>query len=46
MSFIISQVFGTVAACIIVSSFQFKDVRRLLIMQTVSSVLFALQFIT
>lgn len=45
MSFIISQVFGTVAACIIVSSFQFKDVRRLLVMQTVSSVLFALQFV-
>ena len=45
MSFIISQVFGTVAACIIVSSFQFKDVRKLLVMQTLSSVLFALQFV-
>ena len=45
MSFIISQIFGAVAACIIVSSFQFKDVRKLLIMQTLSSVLFALQFL-
>ncbi len=44
MSFLISQIFGTVAAFIIVASFQFKDVRKLLVMQTVSSVLFALQF--
>ena len=45
MAFIISQLFGAVAACIIVASFQFKDVRKLLVMQTVSSVLFALQFL-
>lgn len=45
MSFLISQIFGAVAACIIVASFQFKDVRRLLVMQTLSSVLFALQFV-
>ncbi len=45
MSFLISQIFGTVAACIIVASFQFKDVRKLLVMQTLSSVLFALQFV-
>ena len=45
MSFVISQIFGAVAACIIVASFQFKDVRRLLVMQIVSSVLFAMQFL-
>lgn len=45
MTFVLSQIFGTVAACIIIASFQFKDVRKLLIMQTVSSVLFALQFL-
>ncbi len=45
MAFILSQIFGTVAACIIIASFQFKDVRKLLVMQIVSSVLFAMQFL-
>lgn len=45
MAFILSQIFGTVAACIIIASFQFKDVRKLLAMQIVSSVLFGLQFL-
>lgn len=43
--FIWSQVFGTLAACVIILSFQFKSVRGLLLMQILSSVLFGAQFL-
>ena len=43
--FILSQIFGGVAACVIILSFQFKNVRGLLLIQILSSVLFGAQFL-
>ena len=45
MSYILSQIFGACGALIIVLSFQFKDVKKLLVMQIVSSFMFGMQFL-